>query len=37
MDLTKAPGTQLDTQVAHFRPPDELLAAHVRLITRIAL
>lgn len=30
-----APGTQFDTLVANFRPSDELLAAHIRLIVDI--
>lgn len=30
-----APGTQFDTLVSNFRPSDELLAAHVRLIVSI--
>jgi AcrR family transcriptional regulator len=30
-----APGTQFDTLVANFRPSDELLATHVRLIVRV--
>jgi AcrR family transcriptional regulator len=30
-----APGTQFDTLVSNFRPPDELLAAHVRIIVSI--
>jgi hypothetical protein len=30
-----APGTQFDTLVTNFRPSNELLEAHVRLIVRI--
>lgn len=30
-----APGTQFETLVSNFRPPDELLEEHVRLIVRI--